>query len=352
MSIIKLPGLIDPHVHLRDPGQTAKEDFFTGTAAAVAGGFTTIIDMPNNVEPIFTQMRLDEKRLEASAKTVCDIGFHFGSLGDNLEEFSKVKNNVLGLKLYLNFTTGGYIIDKPALLTIFQAWNQTTRGSKPIMLHAEGDVMDAVISALQATGQPAHICHVSSEDELSQIIAAKEKGLPLTCGVCPHHMFLTEDDVKTIGPFALMKPSLKTKKDVEFLWRNLKYIDIFESDHAPHTYEEKKSEAPPFGVPGLETTLPLMMNAVHEKRLTMEELISKCYDRPKEIFHLSAQEDTHVEVDPIEYEIRNELLFTKCKWSPFNGWKVRGRVVKTVIRGKTVYEHGVMKATRGCGEVL
>lgn len=350
--MIKLPGLIDPHVHLRDPGQTHKEDFMTGTSAALAGGFTMVLDMPNNAEPITTQLRLDQKIEEAKQKTVSDIGFYFGSQGDNLDEFSKVKYSVYGLKLYLNFTTGGFLIDEKSLESVFVAWSSITKGQKPILLHAEEDIIGTVLKVIKKTGQPAHVCHVSSQYELSKIVQAKEDNVPVTCGVCPHHLFLTEDDVKHIKGFGLMKPSLKSKKDQTYLWDHMKYVDIIESDHAPHTYEEKTSDSPPFGVPGLETTLPLLLTAVEEKRFTMDDIVAKCFTRPKEIFHLPEQGDTYIEIDPIEYEIRNELLFTKCKWSPFAGMKVKGKVVKTVLRGQTVFDHGVIKAGPGSGEVI
>ncbi len=111
-TIIKLPGLIDPHVHLRDPGQTHKEDFLSGTSAALAGGFTTVMDMPNNPEPITSPERLNAKIATAQSRVVCDIGFHFGTLGDNLDTFPKVADKATGLKIYLNVTTGGFIVDK------------------------------------------------------------------------------------------------------------------------------------------------------------------------------------------------------------------------------------------------
>ena len=122
MSIITFPGLIDMHVHLRDPGQTEKEDFYTGTSAALAGGFTTVFDMPNNKIPITSKERLDEKIRTAKEKIVCDIGFYFCSLGDNLSEFAKVKDNVFGLKLYLNITTGYFLIDEKKLGEIYTHW--------------------------------------------------------------------------------------------------------------------------------------------------------------------------------------------------------------------------------------
>lgn len=349
---MKLPGLIDPHVHLRylDPH---KEDFLTSTHAAIAGGYTMVIDMPNNNPPITTFPRLQAKIDQAAHYTKYDVGFHFGSLGDNLDEFEKVKDLVYGLKLYLDFTTGGYIVTPEKTKEIYVKWNAVTAGKKPILLHAEEDVIDKVLKIVEETKQPTHICHVSSEEELAKILTAKEKGLPLTCGVCPHHLFLTEDAVARLGPFGLMKPPLKSQKDVDFLWKHFKEIDIVESDHAPHTIAEKRSADPPFGVPGLETTLPLLLNAMNEGRLTKEEIIDKCYTRPKEIFHVPDQPDTYIEVDEKqEYEIRNELLFTKCRWSPFNGMKVKGKVVKTVLRGKVVFAQGIITTDMGSGHVV
>ncbi len=346
MSIIKLPGLIDPHVHLRDPGQTHKEDFLTGTSAALAGGYTTVLDMPNNSEPVTSEDRLDQKIKIAKEKIVCDVGFHFGSLGDNLEELKKVYSKVHGIKLYLNMTTGKFLIDKPKVEAIYNAWP----GKKPILVHAEWDVIEFVIGLVRITGKPTHICHVSSRDELAPILKAKDEGLPISCGVTPHHLFMTEDDVKALGPYGLMKPSLKTKKDQEFLWNKMRYIDLIESDHAPHTHEEKKEGA--FGVPGLETTLPLLLQAASDKRLTIEEVIAKCYTNPAKIFHIATDKSTHVQVENSTFVIHNSELKTKCGWSPFNGWKVRGRVEQVFIRGKKVLEDGKILVAPGIGKIV
>lgn len=272
---------------------------------------------------------------------------------DNLDEFEKVKDMVYGLKLYLNVTTGGYIIDEKTMRRIYKKWGAVTQGKKPILLHAEENVMDSVIKVLKETKQPTHICHVSSKEELSKIIQIKKEGLPITCGVCPHHLFLTKDDLKKLGPFGLMKPPLKTKVDQQFLWDNLRFIDVFESDHAPHTKDEKKSANPPSGVPGLETTLPLLLTAMNKGKIRLEEIIDKCYTRPKEIFHLPNQPKTHIEVNVgQEYEIRNENLFTKCKWTPFNRWKVKGKVVRVYIRDKKVFENGKFYAKAGTGRII
>lgn len=243
-SAFILPGMIDVHVHFRDPGQTHKENFFTGTSSALAGGYTMVVDMPNNQSPIINNQRLNEKMKSAKSKVVCDVGLHFGSLGNNLGELKKVYKKVVGLKLYLNQTTGGFIIDVPTMKKIYKAWHKLTK-VKPILLHAEEDVMGDVTKVLKEIKHPTHICHISSRAELEPIIKAKKRGLPITCGVCPHHLFLTKSDVRKLKTFGLMKPSLKTKADQRYLWKNMKYIDVIESDHAPHTIAEKKSATPP-----------------------------------------------------------------------------------------------------------
>ncbi len=418
--MIKLPGLIDIHTHLRTPGQEQKEDFFTGTSAALAGGFTTILDMPNNKVPITSLKLLEEKmtlamghpepfaalegKLREGSLTnvssnklrdsslvaqndsgggiVCNVGFYFGSLGNNLEEFEKltqlrhpefisgsqeilnpfglaqgkqVQNDgksgfmVFGLKLYLNPTTGNFLIDQENLLKIYQAWPS----DQPIILHCEGETLPMALDVIRETRKKTHIAHVSSQEELSIIMAAKKEGLPVTCGVTPHHLFLTQEDGEKLGPFGLMKPSLKSKEDVGFLWNNLNSIDIIESDHAPHTKEEKNSDNPPFGVPGLETTLPLLLTAVSEGRLSLEDIKRLCHDNPTKIFNIPTDKETFVEIDEtVTYTLNPETFYTKCKWSPFDGWRVKGKVKAVFIRGQKVFEDGKVLAKKGSGKII
>ncbi|MDB5183031.1 MAG: Dihydroorotase [Candidatus Saccharibacteria bacterium] len=348
MSILTLPGLIDVHVHLRDPGQTHKEDFYTGTSAALAGGFTTVLDMPNNAEPITTVERLDAKIASAHKQIVSDIGFHFGTLGDNFAEFEKVIDRVTGLKVYMNVTTGNFKIDADSLIEIYKAWP----GSKPILLHAEDDVSDIVFKTLAAVPKQTHICHVSSEAELTFVMKAKEKGLPITCGITPHHLFLTSEDGDKLGAYGHMKPFLKSQKDIDFIWAHMDAVDLIESDHAPHTREEKDSDTPPFGVPGLETTLPLMLTAVAEGKLTQAQLIEKLHTTPARLFGIAVDEATKVEVDMSEYEIKNKDLLTKCGWSPFNGRKVVGKVKTVYLHGTKVFENGKVLALPGSGKII
>lgn len=341
MSKLILPGLIDLHVHLRDLGQEQKEDFTTGTKAALAGGYTQIFDMPNNKIPITSFTLLDKKIKTAKKKILADVGFYFGSLGDNLNEFKKAKKNTFGLKLYLDKTTGNFLLEKNLLSRVFGAWQACLPTDKPVLVHAEEKNIEGVLKVVSKVRNRTHFCHISSRKELKMIIAAKERGLPVTCGVTPHHLFLNENDIKTLGNFGKMRPPLRTKRDVEFLWKNLKWIDAVESDHAPHTIKEKNDPLnAPNGVPGLETTLPLLLTSVSRGKLSIDELIRLCFEGPKKILNIKTEKETKIEVDPNrEYTIRNKDLFTKCGWSPFNGWKVKGKVTKVYLRGKKVFEN-------------
>lgn len=347
--MVTFPGLIDPHVHLRDPDTTQKEDFTTGTEAALAGGYTTVLDMPNNKIPITSLDLLNKKSTIAKKKIVCDVGFYFGSLGDNLSEFRKVGKKVIGLKLYLNETTGNFLINRNKLSKIFKAWETTNR---PILVHAEDDAIASVIEVAKKTSVHVHFCHISLARDLKQIMNAKDQNIKVSCGVTPHHLFLTENDTKALGPFALMKPLLKSKKNVDFLWKNLKYIDIIESDHAPHTIEEKRRVAP-FGVPGLETTLPLLLTEVSKGKLSLWDVARLLYFGPSRIFGITHPTNTKIELDlEKKWTIRNKNLKTKCKWSPFDGWDVKGRVMRSFIRGEKVFENGKILAKKGSGSVI
>src|SRR3989338_840267 len=348
MALIKLPGLIDIHVHLSDPGQTYKEDFYTGTSSAIAGGFITVLDMPNNKSPITTLERLRIKIDEAKKRIVCDVGFYAGSLGDNFLELKKMEPFVFGLKLYLNKTTGNYLIDKEILTKIFDTWES----KKPILVHAESDIIDEVINNVKRTGQKAHVCHVSTKYELAAVIQAKENKLPVTCGVTPHHLFLSKKEAVKLGSFALMKPKIEEGFKT-YLWNKLKYVDVIESDHAPHIVKEKKSVNPPFGVPGLETTLPLLLTAVSEKKISIKRLIEMCFANPKKIFNIETDKNSFIEVDlNEEYIIDNKKLITKSGWSPFADWKVKGKVKKTIIRGVTVFENDKILVNKSFGKFI
>lgn len=345
-KLIKLPGLIDSHVHLREPGAIQKEDFETGTKAAIAGGYTCVLDMPNNPIATVSPEALQEKMDLAKGRIYADVGFHFGASSKSIQYFSEVAPKVFGLKVYMNQTTGDLLMEDEATLeAVFSSWPK----EKPILVHAEGDTLQKAIGLAKKFGnKPSlplrgklHVCHVSLKEEVEAIKAAKMDGLKLSCEVSCHHLFLTEDDVKKLGPYGMMKPPLSSKADQEALWEAIAdgTIDMIASDHAPHTKEEKSGEIPAYGVPGLETTLPLLLTAVNDGRLALDKLIELTSTNPRKVFGIPEQQETFVEVDMEEtWTIDDKDLQTKCGWTPFAGMEVTGKVKKVVLRGKTVYD--------------
>ena len=341
MVLKRFPGFIDAHVHLREPGATHKEDFSTGSRAAVKGGFTFMIDMPNNAEPTISLDRLDEK-ISLARKGLCDIGFHYGTNGRNTETFARAaaRTEVYGLKLYCNHTTGEMLVEDLAMLEgVYHAWPS----QKPILVHAEGMQLAGAIGLAALYGQRLHVCHISQKVEVELVREAKKRKHLITAGVCPHHLFMTGEARDTMKGFALMKPPLGTKEDQEALWKGLAdgTIDIVETDHAPHTREEKESEKPPFGVPGLETAISLMFRAIKEKRITEKRLVEILHDSPKKIFNVPEQPNTYVEIDTeAMWVVGKDGYESRSNWSPFEGWELPGKIENVVIRGKTVVEAG------------
>lgn len=347
-NIIKLPGLIDTHVHLREPGAIHKEDFETGTKAAIAGGYTLVLDMPNNPNPTISEVALNEKITLSKNRIYCDLGFHLGGVKLNVDQYQSLKDRVFGLKVYMNHTTGPLLVeDKDELDLIFSSWPKM----KVLMVHAEEETLAKAIVLAKKHGNRLHICHVARKIELELIKQAKSEGLQITCEVALHHLYLTHTDEERLGHFGMMRPPLASQEDQDFLWENLDSIDIIASDHAPHTKQEKDGEKVVNGVPGLETTLPLLLNALNPDvssysnrglyKLTIERIIEMTSTNPRKIFNIPKQSDTYVEVDLAqEWTISDEGLFTKCGWTPFEGLRVKGKVIRTVIRGKTVFENG------------
>jgi len=350
MTTWQLPGLIDVHVHLREPGGEHKEDMASGSAAALAGGVTLILDMPNTYPPIVDAPALSLKKKLARRHVRCDVGFFVGAAEGNADQAATLAGEAAGLKIYLDQTYGPLRMSNlAALLAHFRAWPT----HRPIAVHAEGLSVAMAIGLARSFGRRLHLCHISRAGEIALIRAAKESGAELSCEVTPHHLFLTEADARRLGPFGSMKPSLATEADVSALWDNLEVVDCIATDHAPHTRAEKEGEPPPPGVPGLETMLPLLLTAVAEGRLTRERLVELCYEAPRRIFGLPGQPETWVEVDSdARYVLSNEGLFTKCGWTPFAGLTVQGRVRRVALRGQTAFEDGRIRVEPGFGRVI
>ncbi len=350
--MLKLPGLIDPHVHVREPGQTHKEDWDSATRAALAGGVTMILAMPNTRPPIFDASTLDLALDAAQAQARCDYAQFVGAGPDNAGLLAAIAPRAAGLKMYLDSTFGELRLDD---MTLWMPHFAHYPKEYPIVLHSESRTMAAGILFAAIYDRPVHIAHISLKEEILLIKAARERGIKVTCEVCPHHLFLSKDDIPTLSSGhpgrGEVRPRLATREDVEALWQNMDVIDCFATDHAPHTLAEKDSENPPPGFPGLETLLPLLLMAVSEGRLTMDDIIQRSVINPRKIFRLPEQPETWIEIDEhAEYEIRAVDQFTRCGWTPFEGWKVRGRVRKVVLRGKPAFEDGKILAAPGYGE--
>ncbi len=350
--MIRLPGLIDPHVHVREPGQTHKEDWDTATQSALAGGVTMILAMPNTKPPIFDASTLELALEAAGHKARCDYAQFLGAGPDNADLLPSIAAKAAGLKMYLDSTFGELRLDD---MTLWMPHFANYPKEYPIVLHSESRTMAAGILFAAIYDRSVHIAHVSLEEEILLIKAAKERGIRVTCEVCPHHLFLSKEDIPAISQShpgrGEVRPRLGTKEDVEALWQNLDVVDCFATDHAPHTLEEKDSENPPPGFPGLETLLPLLLTAVDDGRLIIDDIVQKSVVNPRKIFHLPEQPETWIEVDEhVEYEIRAQDQFTRCGWTPFEGWRVKGKVTKVVLRGKTAFEDGKILAESGYGE--
>jgi dihydroorotase len=350
MTTWRLPGLIDVHVHLREPGGEHKEDLTSGSAAALAGGVTMILDMPNTYPPVVDAQSLARKRQLATRKALCDVGLYVGAAETNALEAADLAGQAVGLKIYLDQTYGPLQMrNLAALLSHFRTWP----AGRPIAVHAEGLSAAMAIGLARIFGRRLHLCHVSRADEIALVRAAKESGMALSCEVTPHHLFLTEADGLRLGAYGAMKPPLGTEADRAALWANLDVVDCVATDHAPHTRAEKEGDHPPPGVPGLETMLPLLLTAVAEGRLAKDRLVELVHEAPWRIFALPAQSDTWVEVDPeARYTLGPEGLHTKCGWTPFEGLTVQGRVRRVVLRGQVALEEGLVQVEPGFGRVI
>ena len=349
--MLELPGLFDPHVHLREPGGTHKEDFDSGTTAALAGGFTTVLAMPNTQPPLVEAAGLELARVAARAKARCDYGLFLGAGDGNLEAARELAARVCGLKVYMDQTYGPLRMGSlSALLAHFKHWP----GPGPIACHAEGPSLAVVLALAQLYGRRVHICHVSLGIELELIRLAKQRGAQVTCEVTPHHMFLSQADLSAIGPGrAEVRPRLAPSEDVAALWEGLDWIDCFATDHAPHTLQEKDSADPPPGYPGLETALGLLYAAVREGRLSLDALVQRMHTKPRFIYGLPAQPETWIDFDEqAAWEVRAAELHSRSGWTPFEGMKLRGRVRRVTLRGRLAYQDGELLAPMGYGQDL
>jgi dihydroorotase-like cyclic amidohydrolase len=225
MLMLKLPGLIDPHVHFREPGATHKEDWDTGTSAALAGGFTMVLAMPNTKPPIFDAETLDIALMAARRKARCDYAQYLGAGPDNSDITASLADKAAGLKMYTDSTFGELRLDN---MTLWMPHFERYPKQYPIVVHAESRSMAAALLFAKIYDRPIHVAHVSLKEEILLIKAAKERGIQVTCEVCPHHLFLIAPSPNSFGIGGGLgggrkevRPRLATQKDVDALWENL-----------------------------------------------------------------------------------------------------------------------------------
>lgn len=341
-----LPGVIDPHVHFREPGLTHKEDFLSGSIAAAAGGITTFLDMPNTVPPTTTVKLLEEKR-KLARKSIVNYGFHFGAARDNIAEIKKARN-IASVKVFFNLSTGALMISDDAVL------KQVFSAARLVSVHAEGPMVEKAVSLTKECENELYLCHISSASELRFLRQHKTAGMYVEA--TPQHLFLNSQHDR--DSFTKMKPGLKAPMDQESLLRELRegIIDTVGTDHAPHTADEKSRSDYPHGIPGCETMLPLLLNAVNERKLTLSRVVELCCHNPARIFRIKKKGHIRVGYDAdltvvdfgLSQTVDEKVLFTKCGWSAFSGWTIRGWPVMTIVNGHIVFDHGsIIEGTYG-----
>ncbi|MEG4071175.1 dihydroorotase [Microcoleus sp. Pol14C2] len=380
-----LPGVIDPQVHFREPGLEHKEDLFTASCACAKGGVTSFLEMPNTRPLTTTQAALDDKLSRAAEKCLVNYGFFIGATPENLPDLLTA-NPTPGIKVFMGSMHGQLLVDGEATLEqIFAAGDrliavhaedqarinqrrQEFAGISDVAVHSQIQDNQAALLATQLAlklsnkyQRRLHILHLSTGDEAE--LLRQEKPSWVTAEVTPQHLLLNTSAYQKIGSLAQMNPPLREPRDNEILWQALLdgVIDFIATDHAPHTLAEKAQDYPntPSGMPGVETSLPLMLTQAVEGRCTVAQVanwmsaaVAKAYKIPNKGSISPGFDADLVLVDLDNYRpvVREEMV-SKCGWSPFEGWNLTGWPVVTVVGGKVVFENGKLD-TKVRGEAL
>lgn len=389
-GLVVLPGVIDAHVHMRDPGTTYKEDFRTGTAAAAAGGVTLVFDMPNNSPPTKDAAAVRAKAKEAAKKAVVDYSlFGLLTVGNSGQMLPMVDAGVIGFKWYMGRTTGN--VEPPSEGEMHRELATVGGLGMRVAVHAEDDsVIRERLTLLKDAGRTdalahyesrpevaeeravrraisyarearcnLHIAHLSSAAGAEAVRAAKLVRRPdtLTAETCPQYLLLDKGDYPDKGSLMKCNPSIKRKADRVALWRAVRdgTVDMIATDHAPHTIQEKTSGASIFerasGLPGLETSVALMLTCVSRGLLTLSRYVQLSSRGPAEAWGLYPKKgliavgsDADFTVVDLrrEWSIDASKFLSKAKFSPFDGFRAKGAAVYTVVRGGVVMDHGAV----------
>ena len=377
-----IPGMIDDQVHFREPGLTHKATIATESKAAVAGGITSFIEMPNTVPQATTIEKLEEKFSIAKKTSWANYSFMFGGTNDNLEEILKVdEHKVAGLKLFLGSSTGNMLVDNPKVLEeIFSKTNllisvhcedeKTIKNNLekylkefgddiPIEMHpkirsAEACYLSSskAIELAKKTGARLHVFHLSTEKETH--LFSNKKPLAekkITAEVCVHHLWFTEEDYKAKGTKIKWNPAVKSQKDKDGLWKALldDRLDVIATDHAPHTLEEKNNgyNKAPSGGPLVQHALVALLEMYHKGKISLEKIVEKACHNPAILFQIKDRgfiregyKADLVLVDLISpWTVNKENILYKCGWSPFEGTTFKSRVSHTFVNGILTYHN-------------
>lgn len=382
-----IPGMIDPHTHIRDMNLSYKEDWKSGSKSAVRGGVTTILDMPNTKPPTINIENLKTKMKYAKQSSIVNYGFQIGATEDNLNDIenmlSSYKNEIAGIKVFLSASSSNEVISSEVVLT--DIFNISKKWGKPVLIHTEKqDCIDKyknkysenqydnieyhnkirhpecsikgtelVLELCRKIKNTVYIAHTSTAEEISLIREYKQKyNLPVICEITPHHLLLNESILKTAGNFAKVNPPIRSITDNEALWEGIYdgTVDVIGSDHAPHLREEKTNTyfKSPSGFPGLETSMLLLLNEVDKKRISFEKLISLTSLNPASIFNLKNRgkiiENYYADLVVIDMEqytkIDPDNFESKARYTPYDGFVTKGKILMTLVNGNIVYNDG------------
>jgi dihydroorotase len=384
-----IPGIIDDQVHFREPGLTHKAEIYTESKAAIAGGITSFMEMPNTKPQTLTQELLEEKFQLGDKKSIANFSFFMGASNNNLSEVLKTNPNHVGaIKIFMGSSTGDMLVDnKKVLEEIFKKSdcliavhcedeetiqkNLDEAKNKfgediPIEMHPKIRSVDACYKSSSLAVELAkkhntrlHVFHISTEKELQLFTNTKplsEKRI--TAEVCIHHLYFNSNDYKTKGTHIKWNPAVKEKSDQDALLAALldNRLDVIATDHAPHTIEEKNNKylQAPSGGPLVENALKVMLKFVKEKKITIEEVVEKMCHNPAICFQIEKRgfikEKYYADLVLVdiekEYEVTEGKILSKCGWSPFVGEKLNGQVEYTIVNGHIAYEKGVFDESK------
>jgi dihydroorotase len=376
-----LPGAIDDQVHFREPGLTHKANIYTESRAAVAGGVTSFMEMPNTMPPAFTHQLLEEKYSIAKQSSLANYSFYMGTSNDNLEEVLRTnekKNEVCGVKIFMGSSTGNLLVDDPLMLDkvfggvevliathceqeqmirenferLKEKKGTLTPSDHPIIRDAE-ECFESSFRAIQFAkkyGSRLHILHISTEKELQlfgNMLPLKDKRI--TAEVCVHHLHFTSDDYKDLGNLIKCNPAIKAPNNREALWKALldDRLDVIATDHAPHTWEEKNEpyEKAHAGLPLVQHSLLLMLHYVQQGKITIEKVVEKMSHAVAECFQVENRgyiregyfaDLVLADLDDATTVSKDSILY-KCGWSPLEGFHFPARVTHTFVNGHLVY---------------